>query len=145
MADYSGHDLSALSFMQMIGGEGPGGMIKSSNAWLSDDQAKTGVYSICVGPGGFKRMFYAAEAGAITIDCHVYPEAGSAPLFYAMDLGGEIQDTDTPLAVGAWEALQLAFVALKKIYIIVVANPIPIIGTGLGDGEKGWCYFDSIE
>jgi hypothetical protein len=109
-----------MTDIQMIAKEGPSGRIKSSNAWLSDDQAKAGVYSICVGPGGFKSIFYAAEAGAITIDCQVYPLAGSAPLFYAMDFGGEIQDTDTPLAVGAWEALQLAFVAVKKIYIIVV-------------------------
>jgi len=145
MADYSGYDLSAISFIQVIGGEGPVGIVKSSNCWLSDDQAHVGIYSEAIGPGGFKEMFYAAAAGAITIDCQVYPLAGSNPIFYAVDLGGEMQDSDTPLAVGAWEALQLSFVAEKKIYKVVIANPIAIIGTGLGDGEKGWCYFDTIE
>lgn len=145
MADYSGYDLSAKSHIQMIRGEGPPGLVKSSNVWLSEDQAHVGTYSMAIGPGGFKEMFYAAAAGAITIDCQVYPLAGSNPIFYAVDLGGEMQDSDTPIATGAWEALQLSFVAEKKIYKVVIANPIAIIGIGLAGGEKGWCYFDTIE
>jgi len=145
MADYSGQDLSDIFDIQMIGAEGPVGIVKSSNCWLSEDQVKAGSYSICIGPGGFKEMFYASIEGAITIDAWVYPLPGSNPIMYAVDMGGTFQDSDAPLATGAWEALQLSFVAGKQIYKIVVANPIAIIGTGLGDGEKGWCYFDSIE
>jgi len=145
MADYSGHDLSNIFTLQQIAGEGPKGIVKSSNVWLSTDYAQAGSYSLCVGPGGFKEMFYAAEAGAITIDAYVYPLPGSKPVFYVVDLGNCVKDLDTPAGVGSWEALQLSFTAEKKIYKVIVANPIPIIGTGLGDGEKGWCYFDSIQ
>ena len=145
MANYSGYDLSDVSDLQQIAGVGPKGIVKSSGVWLSDDYAHAGLYSLCVAPGGFKEIFYAALAGAITIDAYVYPLAGSNPIFYVVDLGNCFQDSDIPAGVGSWEALQLSFTAEKKIYKIVVANPIPIIGTGLGDGEKGWCYFDSIE
>jgi len=145
MANYSGYDLSGVSDLQRIAGEGRKGIVKSSNVWLSDDYAQAGSHSLCVGPGGFKEMFYAAEAGAITINAHVYPLAGSNPIFYVVDLGNCFQDSDMPAGVGSWEALQLSFTAEKKIYKVVVANPIPIIGAGLGDGEKGWCYFDSIQ
>lgn len=145
MADYSGYDLSDVFGIQQIAGEGPVGIVKSSNVWLSTDLSQAGSHSLCVGPGGFKEIFYAALAEEITIDAYVYPLAGSNPIFYIVDLGNCVKASDTPVGVGAWEALQLSFTAEKKVYKVVVANPIPIIGTGLGDGEKGWCYFDSIE
>lgn len=144
MADYSGRDLTAMIDVQVIGGEGPVGMVKSSNCWISTDQKKAGDYSLCLGPGGFKEIFYAAVAGAITIDAWVYPLPGSSPIFYVVEFGKVAKDSATPIATGAWEALQLSFVAVKKIYKLVIANPIPTIGTGWGDGEKPWCYFDSI-
>jgi len=145
MADYSGHDLSGLSFLQPYAGTGPPGIVKSSGVWLSDDYVQAGSHSLCVGPGGFKEIFYAALAEETTIDAFVFPLAGSNPIFYVVDLANCAKASATPVGVGAWEALQLVFVAEKKIYKIVIANPIPIIGAGLGDGEKGWCYFDSIE
>lgn len=144
-ADYPGHDLSDVFDLQPIAGVGPVGLVKSSGVWLSDDYAQAGSHSLCVGPGGFKEMFYAALAEETTINAYVYPLAGSKPIFYVVDLGNCVKASATPAGVGAWEALQLVFVAEKKIYKIVIANPIPIIGTGLGDGEKGWCYFDSIK
>ena len=140
MADYPGRDLSDLCNIQMVAGEGPPGLVKSSNLWLSEDQKKEGDFSLCLGPGGFKEIFYATAAGAITIDAWVYPLPGSGPVFYAVEFGGRTMDLDEPAGAGAWEALQLSFVAEKKIYKLVIANPITV----LGDGQKGWCYFDSI-
>jgi len=118
--------------------------IGNCNSWFSSVQARGGTYSLALGLGGWKEVYYALDAGVAAISCYVYPLSGSNPRLEVLTLTGEVQDSDTPSSTGAWEELTLSFTAVKAVYKIRMANPVPILSPGIGDGVDAICYFDDL-
>lgn len=141
MAEYTGFELPEVTVQHKLIGY-RGGIIKAQNARISSAVKHGGSYSIDLSVGGFKELFYAADAGSVTVTAWVYPEGSANASLEVIEIGsGEKLDIANSAGNDDWEQLSITWAAEKKVYIIRIANN----ARGDESGTKDHAYFDDLE
>ena len=114
-------------------------LVKTSPIRFTNSKAYEGTYSRELYPGEHQSIWYACDAGDVTISVYVWnPAGGKAGIeVYDPDTGERI-DSAYASGSGSWEQVSVSFTASKKLYIVRLVNHTP------ADGDKR-AYFDNLE
>jgi len=138
MADYNGVSITISESENLLYGVNPWPL--QNRFRIQSDIVYADSYTLELKHGGICEVWYACNAGDVTVSVYVYPpEAGKIYMRIIDPDTREIKAEASASGSGVWEKIEANFIASKKVYLVQLINPCQY-----DNGEKR-AYFDNLE